>query len=52
MQNEEPSVLGGSTGQDKIQDRFYPKQNITFKQTNLMYHTGPVLPPSADGSRL
>ena len=50
MHNGESAVFGGSTGQDKKLDRFYPSQNITLKQNNLTYHPGPESPPSADGS--
>ena len=51
--NEEPSVLGGSTGSGLKARPFLTKQeSFPIDQNNLAYHSGPVLPPGGDGSPL
>ena len=51
--NEEPSVLGGSTGPGYKARPFYTVQTFFHSnQNNPVNHPGPVLPTGGDGSPL
>ena len=51
--NEEPSVLGGSTGPGEKARHFYTKKkSFPIDQNNLAYHPGPVSRSGVDGSPL
>ena len=50
-EDEEPSVLGGSTGTGLKAGPFLTKKkSFPIDKNNLAYHPGPVSPPGGDGS--